>query len=197
MDLVGAWLRQLLRAGTAAALVPAAIVGALVVVLVGAGGFSGLGALGQLVAGPEVAEVDRESGTAGGTSSGARDLAPVSPAITSESPPTRRPAAGPPPVTRVAPAPPPPPPPRAPRPNPPPPPAKRPPPVVAPPPPPPPPPNTAPAPARPPTLEERTRTTTEELKEAVDELGTAVGQIVEGLLNALGRMLGQPPPPAQ
>ncbi|HEV2776054.1 MAG TPA: HAMP domain-containing protein, partial [Solirubrobacteraceae bacterium] len=55
MNLVGAWLRQLLQAGTAAALVPVAMVAALVVVLVGAGGFGGLGALGQLVGGPQIA----------------------------------------------------------------------------------------------------------------------------------------------
>ena len=54
MDLVGAWLRQLMTAGTAAALVPVAMVAALAVVLVGAGGFGGLGALGQLVTGPQV-----------------------------------------------------------------------------------------------------------------------------------------------
>ncbi|HUR87021.1 MAG TPA: hypothetical protein VMY78_16935, partial [Solirubrobacteraceae bacterium] len=54
MDLVGAWLRQLLRAGTAAAIVPAAMVAALVVVLVGAGGFGGLSSLRQLVVGPTI-----------------------------------------------------------------------------------------------------------------------------------------------
>src|SRR5204862_8255823 len=54
MDLVGAWLRQLLRAGTAAALVPLAIVAAFVVVVAGAGGLGGLGSLRQLVTGPEI-----------------------------------------------------------------------------------------------------------------------------------------------
>src|SRR4051795_2343706 len=54
MDLVGAWLRQLLRAGTAAALIPIAVVAALVVVVAGAGGLGGLGSLRQLVTGPEI-----------------------------------------------------------------------------------------------------------------------------------------------
>ncbi len=51
---MGAWLRQLLRAGTAAAIVPVAMVAALVVVLVGAGGFGGLSSLRQLVIGPAI-----------------------------------------------------------------------------------------------------------------------------------------------
>ena len=58
MDLVGAWLRQLLKAGTAAAIVPAAMVAALVVVIVGAGGFGGLGSLSQLVAGPQILPIE-------------------------------------------------------------------------------------------------------------------------------------------
>ena len=39
----------------------------------------------------------------------------------------------------------------------------------------------APAPARPPTLTERTDNLEEGLKETVGEVGTAVGQIVDGL----------------
>jgi hypothetical protein len=71
MDLVGAWLRQLARAGTAAAIVPAAIVVGLVVVL---GGFGGLGALRQIVAGPEIspADVNRQGPRAG-------EVAPIAP----------------------------------------------------------------------------------------------------------------------
>ena len=58
MDLVGAWLRQLLRAGTAAAIVPVALLAALLVIALGSGGLGGLGSLGQLVAGPAVPEID-------------------------------------------------------------------------------------------------------------------------------------------
>lgn len=58
MDLVGAWLRQLLRAGTAVAIVPVALLAALLVVVLGSGGLGGLGSLGQLVAGPAVPEMD-------------------------------------------------------------------------------------------------------------------------------------------
>jgi len=61
MDLVGAWLRQLLRAGTAAAIVPVALVAALLVIALGSGGLGGLGSLGQLVAGPAVPEIDAAS----------------------------------------------------------------------------------------------------------------------------------------
>ena len=198
MDLVGAWLRQLVQAGTAAALVPAAIVAALAVVLVGAGGFGGLGALGQLVAGPQPSPAELRARGGEATSARVRDLAPVAPALASESPVARTPAASPPPPPVVAPTPPPPAsPPR--RVTPPPPPPAPPPPVAVAPPPPPP---AAAAPARRPTLEERTRRANEELKETVGELGTAVRQVVEGLGNALGRILAPPapapppPPPA-
>lgn len=64
MDLVGAWLRQLLRAGTAAAIVPVALVAALLVVALGSGGFGGLGSLGELVAGPSVPELDTAGSSA-------------------------------------------------------------------------------------------------------------------------------------
>jgi hypothetical protein len=60
---------------------------------------------------------------------------------------------------------------------------------------PPPPPPAAAAPARRPTAKERRVKFKEELKETVDEVGTAVGQVVEGLGNTLDRVLGQPPPP--
>ena len=80
MDLIGAWLRQLLQAGTAAALVPVAMVAALVVVLIGA---------------DELAEREARVGEG---SSGVRDVAPVAPAVASESRVPRRPAASPPPA---------------------------------------------------------------------------------------------------
>ncbi|HWC26576.1 MAG TPA: hypothetical protein VG474_08340, partial [Solirubrobacteraceae bacterium] len=101
MDLVGAWLRQLFRAGTAAALVPTALVAALVVVLVGAGGFGGLGSLGQLVTGPEVSPAER---AAAGDEEQGGDPAPRSPAVASESrrraPVEREPRASAPPPAR-------------------------------------------------------------------------------------------------
>ena len=191
MDLVGAWLRQLLQAGTAAALVPAAMVAALVVVLVGAGGFGGLGALGQLVGGPQISPAQLRAVAGAGTSSGAADLAPVAPALASESPARRRatvsPPSRPPVVSPTPPAPP-----SRPRPLPPPPPAAPPaPPVVTP----PPPPAAAAQPARPPTLAERGENLEEGLKETVDEVGTALEQIVTGLGNVLNRVLGPGPPP--
>ena len=77
MDLVGAWLRQLLQAGTAAALVPAAMVAALVVVLIGAGGFGGLDSLGQLVSGPQVTPAERLASR--DRPGGRRDVAPLAP----------------------------------------------------------------------------------------------------------------------
>jgi len=49
MDLVGAWLRQLLRAGTAAAIVPVALLAALLVIALGSGGLGGLGSLGEVL----------------------------------------------------------------------------------------------------------------------------------------------------
>jgi len=64
MDFVGAWLRQLLRAGTAAAIVPVALLAALLVIGLGSGGLGGLGSLGQLVAGPAVPEIDAASPSA-------------------------------------------------------------------------------------------------------------------------------------
>ncbi len=190
MDLVGAWLRQLLRAGTAAALVPVAIVASLAVVLVGGGGFGGLGALGQLVTGPQVTPAEATvARSAGPSRSGGVDIAPVAPALAGESPDRRAPAVAAPPPPPPAP-PPPPPPPAAP---PPPPPPVAPPPVVTAPPPPPP---AAVAPTRPPTLKERTDNLKEGLKETVGKVGTAVGQIVEGLGGALSDLLDPPPSPA-
>jgi len=49
MDLVGAWLRRLLREGTAAAIVPVALLAALLVIALGSGGLGGLGSLGEVL----------------------------------------------------------------------------------------------------------------------------------------------------
>lgn len=184
MDLVGAWLRQLLRAGTAAAIVPTAMVAALVIVLVGAGGFGGLRSLRQIVAGPEVSP----GRTAGPRP---RDVAPIAPAP-ARPPAARRvapprapiaaarrvaPPASPPPA-RVTPLPPPPP-------------------AVAPLPPPPPPP---PAPVSAPPAPEQVATperpaleqTTQNLVDGVDGTLDTVGELLVTIIRRLGRLL--PPP---
>jgi hypothetical protein len=182
MDLVGAWLRQLLKAGTAAALVPAAMIAALVVVLIGAGGFGGLDALGQLVSGPQVTPAERLAFT--DRSEGA-DVAPVAPADAQSPQRPTAPSASAPPRGRRAPAtsplr-------RAPAIDPQDPPKVRPPPPpVLPPPAPPPPPVVT---ARPPTLKERTRVLEEKLKETVGAVGTAVQEIVDNLGKTLGRIV--------
>lgn len=190
MDLVGAWLRQLLKAGTAAALVPAAMVAALVVVIVGAGGFGGLGSIGQLVSGPAVSPAEREVARVPG---GGPGVAPVSPAVASES--ERRPAPAAPRARATAPAPAPAPrsEPRSPAVDPGRPPTARPPlpPVIERPPPPPPP--APPAAPRPPTLKERTQVLGDKLKDTVGDLGTAVQEIVDGLDQTLGRIADPPP----
>lgn len=191
MDLVGAWLRQLLKAGTAAAIVPAAMVAAVVVVIVGAGGFGGLGAIGQLVSGPAISPAEREVARVPG---GGSDLAPVAPAVASESVRRRAPAA--PTGERVSPPPPPPDvrsEPRPPAVDPGPPPTVRPPrpPVITRPP--PPPPAAAPAVPRPPTLKERTQVLGDKLKETVGDVGTAVQEIVDVLRETLRRIVNPPP----
>ncbi len=184
MDLVGAWLRQLLRAGTAAAIVPAAMVGALVVVLVGAGGFGGLGSLRQVVAGPEISPTQLATARPDAPAVGPPARRPQRRAVT---PPARQPAARTPAVTA-----PPPPPPQAPAitPPPPPPPAQQ--PTVpaqqpaAPPPPPAPPENVA-TPEKP-ALEQ----TTQQLVDGVDNTLDTVGELLVALIDRLGRLL--PPP---
>ncbi|HVF79035.1 MAG TPA: hypothetical protein VNA28_12120 [Solirubrobacteraceae bacterium] len=192
MDLVGAWLRQLMQAGTAAALVPAAMVAALVVVLVGAGGFGGLSSIGQLVSGPQITPAEQIASSERGLG---RDVAPLAPvgADVDRLPRAAAPARsdGP----RESPRPPvaPPPPPRRgvvdpglpPV-------VKPPPPPVLPPPPPPPAPPPAAAP-RPPTLKDRTQVLGDKLKETVGEVGTAVQDIVDGLGQNLGRIINPPP----
>ena len=195
MDLVGAWLRQLLRAGTAAALVPVAMVAALAAVVIGAGGLGGLGSLGQLVSGPAVSPAERD---AAGDRAGGRDVAPVSPAVSSESARRREPAVA---ETRARPAPVAPAQPVAPRPAPQ---TDRPtvdpgrgptgralPPAI------PDPPDTQrPAgPSRPPTTKERAQVLGEKLHETVGEVGTVVQVIVDGLAKTLGRIAPPPPPP--
>jgi hypothetical protein len=189
MNLVGAWLRQLLKAGTAAALVPAAMLAALVVVLVGAGGFGGLGSLGQLLTGPQVSPAER---LASNGSSDGRDVAPVAPAVAAESerpvpraaapPSTERtppPAATRPPPVAVDPSP------RPPVVRPPRPPVVVPPPADAAPPPP-------AAPARPPTVKERTQVLGTKLKDTLTDVGTAVEDIVDALGQTLGRIVNPP-----
>jgi hypothetical protein len=187
MDLVGAWLRQLLRAGTAAAIVPAAMVAALVVVLVGAGGFGGLGSLRQVLVGPEISPADAGEPGARGT-----DVAPIAPAprraAARRAPPRRATAAR----TRKVPPPAPPQPPRrvAPPPR-----------VPAVPPPPPPPPAISPEPAiAPPAPPERVATpqrpaierTTQQLVDGVDHTLDTVGELLVTIIKRLGRLL--PPP---
>jgi hypothetical protein len=184
MDLVGAWLRQLLRAGTAAAIVPTAMVAALVIVLVGAGGFGGLRSLRQIVAGPEVSP---------GATAGPRpgDVAPIAPpparpAVARRVAPPPAPAVA---ARRVAPIPPPPPARVTPRPPPP--------PAVEPPPPPPPPPAAA---VTPPPAPEQVATperpaleqTTQQLVDGVDGTLDTVGELLVTIIRRLGRLL--PPP---
>ena len=191
MDLVGAWLRQLLKAGTAAALVPAAMVAALVVVLIGAGGFGGLGSIRQLLTGPEVppAEQVASSDAADGDTvapvapaderraarraarggSSARDAVPAAPPAQPE---RRRPPAvdpGAPPIVRPPP-----------------------PPVVDPLPPPPPPPP-PPAATPPPTLEDRVQVLAQKLNGAVGDVSTVLEAIVEELVQTLRRIVTAPP----
>jgi hypothetical protein len=181
MDLVGAWLRQLLRAGTAAAIVPVALIAGLVVVLVTAGGFGGIGALRQVVSGPEIPS--SQLATAGPQ---APDVAPPArrPARRAAAQPARRPVAPqrvtPPPAPPVAP------------------------PAVAPPPPPPPPPPPAPVapppPVAPPAAREPVATpqksalekTTQTVVDGVDNTLDTVGELLVALIDRLKRAL--PPP---
>ncbi|MEA2386705.1 MAG: hypothetical protein QOJ22_879, partial [Thermoleophilaceae bacterium] len=58
MDLVRSWLGQALRATAAAVVVPVAILLALSLSAVGGSGLGGLGALAQVVSGPQVAGSD-------------------------------------------------------------------------------------------------------------------------------------------
>jgi hypothetical protein len=183
MDLVGAWVRQLLRAGTAAAIVPVAMVGALIVVLVGAGGFGGLGALRQVVSGPQIAptqiaEAGPEAPAVAPPARRPRRRAapPAARRPAARAPAPAAPAATAPPVVRPRPpAPPPPPPPVA----------------VAPPPPvadvPPPPPEQVATPDGPP-LEQATQ----KLVDGLDGTLNTVGELLVALIDRLGRLL--PPP---
>jgi hypothetical protein len=181
MDLVGAWLRQVLRAGTAAAIVPTAMVAALVIVLVGAGGFGGLRSLRQIVAGPEVSPGQT-------VRPGAGDVAPIAPAA--RRPAARRAAPPPAPAAAREVAPP----------------APSPPPLVAPAPAPspaapaPPPTPAPPAPVTPPPAPEMVATpkrpaleqTTQVLVDAVDKTLDSVGELLVTIIRRLGQLL--PPP---
>jgi hypothetical protein len=183
MDLVGAWLRQVLRAGTAAAIVPTAMVAALVIVLVGAGGFGGLRSLRQIVAGPEISP-GRTTGTP------AADVAPIAPparrAAARRAAPPRAPVATARAVTPPAPTPP----------------ARV---VVTPPPPPPPPPPAvipppAAAPVTPQPAPEPVATperpaleqATQQLVDGVDGTLDSLGELLVTVIRRLGRLL--PPP---
>jgi len=84
MDLVGAWRRQLFGAGMVAAVVPLAIVAALVVVVAGAGGLGGLGSLGQIISGPQISSA-REAAERSAARE-PRDLALVAPAANAGAP---------------------------------------------------------------------------------------------------------------
>jgi outer membrane biosynthesis protein TonB len=182
MDLVGAWLRQLLRAGTAAALVPAAMVAALVIILLGTGGVGGLTSLRQVVAGPEVAAQVASTGSEAPAVAGQARRRPAPRVVTTTA--RRAPV----PTPQVTPPPPVAPPPVAPPPAAPPPP---------PPPPAPPPPPSAPAPPPPPenvatpekpALEQ----TAQNLVNGVDGTLNTVGELLVALIDRLGRLL--PPP---
>jgi hypothetical protein len=183
MDLVGAWLRQLLRAGTAAAIVPVALLAALVVVLISAGGFGGLKSLRQVVAGPEVSPTQV---AAAGPEAPAVTRRPVAPAPRPAARAAARRATVPPPrVTPPAPRP------TPPVPPPPPVPPQRvpaPPVAAAPPAPPPPAPETVATPEKP-ALEQ----TTQALVDGVDGTLDTVGELLVAIINRLGRLL----PPRQ
>ncbi|MEA2154843.1 MAG: hypothetical protein QOE11_983 [Solirubrobacteraceae bacterium] len=182
MDLVGAWLRQLLRAGTAAALVPVAMVAALVVVLIGAGGFGGLSSLRQVVAGPKVSPTqvaqtgrDTPAVTPRADRRRARPAPARPPRVAPQAPVTPPPATTPPPPVTPPPVTPP---------------APRPPPVVSTPPPPappPPPPEQVATPEKP-AIEQ----TTQQLVDGVDTTLDTVGELLVAIINRLGRLL--PPP---
>jgi hypothetical protein len=179
MDLVGAWLRQLLRAGTAAAIVPVALLAALVVVLISAGGFGGLKSLRQVVAGPEVSPTQV---AAAGPEAPAVTRRPVAPAPRPAARASARRAVAPPPprVTPPAPLPPapaPPPPPPQPLPA-------LPAPEAPPPPPPPPPPEIVATPEKP-ALEQ----TTQALVDGVDGTLDTVGELLVALIKRLGLLL--------
>jgi hypothetical protein len=184
MDLVGAWLRQLLRAGTAAAIVPVALLAALVTVLISAGGFGGLTSLRQVVAGPEVSPTQTAAAGPDAPAVTRRPVAPAPrPAVRARAP---RAAAPPPRATPPAPRP------AAPAPPPPPaPPQRSPAPPAAPapaPPPPPPPPEIVATPEKP-ALEQ----TTQALVDGVDGTLDTVGELLVALIKRLGLLL----PPKQ
>jgi len=112
MDLVGAWVRQLLAAGMAAAIVPVAMLAALAVVLVGAGGLGGLGSLEQLIGGPQISPAEEAAPRQGRSTDVARVAPPT--LVVSRAPVAKRRAAAPareaprpPPQARIQPAPPP------------------------------------------------------------------------------------------
>jgi hypothetical protein len=185
MDLVGAWLRQLLGAGTAAAIVPVAMLAALAVVLGAAGGFGGLGSLGQLIAGPKVSPTEQAAARQPQGTDGARVAPPTivasrtpaarKPRRTSRrqgrraQPPRTRPLARLPPiaaplvgVARPAPAPP----------------------HSLP---------TSPRPAARPAPKDRTRPVTDLLDRAIGDVRAVVGKVIDRLAQTVGNVIGPPP----
>lgn len=187
MDFVGSWIRQLVKAGTAAALVPAAMVSALVVVVVGTGGLGGIGSLAQLVTGPQISTAERARAAAPADADEVAIVAPptivaAAPAVRSD-PVPRAPRATRPGPDRSAPSP-------APAPAPGAPPAAVPPaaavPVDR--------PQPASPPAAPPTVSERTGPLVEELGATVEEVVVVLEKIIEGLGQIVDRILNGPPP---
>ena len=79
MSLARAWRRQLYGASTAALIVPAAMLAALVVLALG-GGFGQVGVLGQIFAGPPALGAGAGSGGGGGAVAASRSL-PVIPPV--------------------------------------------------------------------------------------------------------------------
>jgi hypothetical protein len=184
MDLVGGWVRQLLGAGTVAALVPVAMLASLAIVLAGSGGIGGLGSLGQLVTGPQVSKAEDVASAT--TAQRTRDLALVAPrTIVASVSPSAQPGAGggarrgagdegtrpparrgplTPPVVALAPA------------------ASAPQPAAA------------PAPPAAPKPPARAEQVVDGLAETVDEVVGVVGEVIAGVGETLGGILGGPPP---
>lgn len=188
MDLVGAWLRQLLRAGGAAALVPLAMVASLAVVVAGGGGLGGLGALGQLVTGPAISPAQRSAAASSARDSEVALVAPPASVATGRPrAPSRATAVPEPKLDRAAP--------RRPGPAPPAPPAHvvpRPHRLPLPP--------AAPVASRPPappapgpTAKGRAKALVGQLGETIGEVGAVVAEIIDALAKTLGGILLGPP----
>jgi hypothetical protein len=195
MDLLNGWVRQLLGAGTVAALVPVAVVASLAVILAGSGGVGGLGSLGQLVTGPQISPAQQlVAATPRAQATNGRDVALVAPptlvadatagraqrpgTVRENAPAPVHPAPAPPPgrvepltppVVKPTPRPVAPPPAAAPQPF-------------------------GPPPPPPPTTADRTGKAVDGLGNAVDEVVDGVGEVIGGLGETLGGILDGPPP---